>query len=47
MRSYPIYSDAELHEKGRTRESWNEMDQMIDGIHHTVYQKSSAKITSV
>lgn len=47
LRSYPVYSDAELAAKGRNKSDWEKMGKMIDNIHLYIYQKSKAPITQI
>lgn len=43
IRSFPVYSDEELAEKGRTREEWDQMGKMIDSLHYSLFENSEAE----
>ncbi|HET7361297.1 MAG TPA: alpha/beta hydrolase [Salinimicrobium sp.] len=43
IRSFPVYSDEELAEKGRTREEWDQMGKKIDSLHYSLFENSKTE----
>ncbi len=47
LRSYPLYSDADLKSRGRSRKDWDAMGKIIDSIFTNIYKNAASGVISV